>query len=318
MGGNSTARSVEARRRATATRERRLAELASRQHGVLTRRQLLDAGLSSRTIERRVERRQLRRLHRGVFFSGDSPPGIRARWLGGVLACGDGALLSHRSAGGLWGLVGIQSRSIEISSGSGRGQPNLIVHECGIGPEDRTAVDGIPVTTVARTLFDLSEVLDADRLEKAFEEADRLRLLEMSALESVCARSPGRRALKPIRRLIDLARSPEMGRTPLEDRVLALCREHSLPPPATNVELLGHEVDALWPSERLVVEADGYGFHAHRAAFERDRARDAARQAAGYRVVRLTHRRLEQEPKEVAAELRRLLQRTNADRRAGS
>jgi very-short-patch-repair endonuclease len=177
-------------------------------------------------------------------------------------------------------------------------------------------VDMIPVTSVARTLFDLAEVIDEQRLERAFEEADRLGLLQMRALEDVCARGYGRHALRPIRALIDAASMPEWPRSSLEERFLAFCREHDLSLPKTNVTVLDHEVDAYWPQQRLVVEVDGWSFHRHRAAFERDRARDAAMQAAGYRVVRVTHRRLESEPASVAAELGCLL--SGRDGRAAS
>jgi very-short-patch-repair endonuclease len=167
---------------------------------------------------------------------------------------------------------------------------------------------------VARTLFDLAEVVDERQLERACEEADRLGLLEMRALEDVCARGIGRRALRPVRRLIDAARLPDMTRSPLESRFVSFCRDYALPQPQTNVTVLDHEVDAYWPDARLVVEADSWSFHHHRAAFERDRARDAVMQAQGFRVVRVTHRRLEREPLTVAAELRRLL--TAGDGRA--
>jgi hypothetical protein len=182
-----------------------------------------------------------------------------------------------------------------------------VIHQGRIEPGECTVESGIPVTTVARTLFDLAEVVDERRLERAFEEADRLHLLEMQALEEVCARGYGRRALRPIRRLIEEARMPETTRSPLEDRFAEFCREHHLPPPDTNVMVFGREVDALWQGERLMVEMDSYAFHGHRAAFERDRARDAAMQAEGYRVIRVTHRRLAREPIAVAAEIRRLL-----------
>jgi very-short-patch-repair endonuclease len=307
MGGQPTARRAEERRKAFAARERRLAALAARQHGIVTRRQLLDVGLGPRTIERRVERAQLYRLHRGVYAYSDPRPGRRSRWLAAVLACGHGALLSHRSAAALWGILRAHRGDIDVLAPRGRGRPGIAVHEGGIYQDERADADGIPVTSVARTLLDLADVVDEKRLEQAFEEADRLGLLEMRAVEAVCARSPGRRGLKPLRRLAEEARAPEMGRSRLEDRVHALCREHSLPAPRTNVEVLGHEVDAYWPDAKVIVEADGWSFHRHRAAFERDRARDARLQVAGYHVVRLTHRRLEREPELVADELRRLL-----------
>jgi very-short-patch-repair endonuclease len=172
---------------------------------------------------------------------------------------------------------------------------------------ERTSRDRIPVTSVARTLFDLAEVVDPPALQRAFEEADRLHLLRVRELEQVIALGRGRHALKPIRRIVAELRATQRTRSPLEDRFATFCRDHRLPAPRTNVEVLGHEVDALWPAAKLVVEADSFEFHGHRAAFERDRARDAAMQAAGYRVIRLTHRRLEGDPAAVAAQLRELL-----------
>jgi very-short-patch-repair endonuclease len=226
-----------------------------------------------------------------------------------VLACDEEAVLSHRSAAGLGGLMRSRPAPVEVSARCGRGRSGIVVHEGGLTRWDRTVVEGIPVTSVARTLLDLADVVDERTLKRAFEEADRLGLLQMGAVEGVCARGQGRRGLKPLRRLIEEARAPEMGRTRLEDRVLALCREYNLPSPEINVQVLGREVDAFWPQAKLMVEADSWSFHRHRAAFERDRTRDAAMQADGYRVIRLTHRRLEREPQQVAAELERLLAR---------
>jgi very-short-patch-repair endonuclease len=305
-------------RRWAALRERKLAALAGAQHGVITRRQLLDGGVGARTIERRVERRQLHRLHGGIYSYGDPKPNFRGRWLAAVLACGDGAVLSHRSAAALWGLARAKGGPVEVTAVVGRRRPGIALHECGLHKADRVTLDSIPVTSVARTLFDLAEVVDERQLGQAFEEADRLRLLEMRALEDVCARGRGRRALAPVRRLIDEARAPGWTRSDLEDRFAALCREHELRPTDTNVEVLGHEVDALWACERLVVELDGFAHHRHRAAFERDRARDAAMQAAGYRVIRITDRRLKREPTVIAAEIRSLLGSAQRSRRAGS
>jgi hypothetical protein len=124
-------------------------------------------------------------------------------------------------------------------------------------------VAGIPVTTVARTLLDLAEVVDGKTLERACEEADRLGLLKPGELEGVCARGQGRRGLKPLRHLIDADRGP-VTLSPLEDRVIALCREYGLPIPKTNCIVMGREVDALWPDAKLMVEADSFEFHGHR------------------------------------------------------
>ena len=285
----------------------------------MSRRQLLAAGLSVRTIERRVEAGRLRPLHQGVYAVGGFALGRKGTWMAAVLACGEGALLSHRSAAALWGLMRDRGLPVEVTAARGRRRRGIAVHEGGIVAADRTAVAVIPVTTIARTLFDLAEFVDESTHERAFEEADRLGLLRIADLEAVCARGVGRRALPRVRRLIDEARLPEITRSALEHRVLALCRDCGLPMPVTNVEVLGYEVDALWPRQRLVVEADGYAFHRHRAAFERDRVRDAALQAAGYRVVRLTYRRLIREPDAIAIELRRLLASSHPqhDGRAG-
>lgn len=292
-----------ARRQQLGQRERELVALADRQHGVLARRQLLAAGLGPRAIRHRLEAGRLYLLHREVYGYGRERLTQRGRWLAAVLACGEGALLSHRSAAALWGFA--QYRATEVTAPRGRQRSGIAIHECGIRKDECAVVDAIPVTTAARTLLDLAEVVDEKELKRALDEADRLGLLKMSALEHVCAGGYGRRGLKPLRVL--LADRRESTRSSLEDSVLALCHEYDLPTPSTNQIVLGREVDAVWPEQKLMVEADSFEFHRHRAAFEDDRARDAAMQVAGFRVIRLTHRRLESEPAKVAAELRHLL-----------
>jgi very-short-patch-repair endonuclease len=315
MGTESTARQAEKGRKALARRERELAALARRQHGVVSRRQLIAGGLGLRTIRRWTERGQLGVLHRGVYVLGLSQLNQRSEWMAAVLACGEGALLSHRSAAELWALTKkSHSGPVEVTATAGRGRPGITVHEGGIYKDDRAVVARIPVTSVARTLFDLAEVVDERQLGRAFEEADRLNLLHIGALEDVCARGHGRRALRPIRQLIEEARVPVRTRSDLEERFALFCREHDIVPTATNVEVLGHEVDAFWPRERVIVELDGYAFHRHRAAFERDRSKDIARQVAGYRAIRVTDRRLEGEPDAVAKEIRALLRPAPAGR----
>lgn len=178
-------------------------------------------------------------------------------------------------------------------------------------PADRILRDGIPVTSVARTLLDLAEVVPFRQLERAFEEAERLRVLDLPAIDQLCARSRGRRGLRPLGCLIAAAQpSVPATRSELERRFLCLCREAGLPTPSVNVLVAGLEVDAVWQSQRLVVELDGHAFHRSRAAFERDRIRDAALQLAGYRVLRLTYRRLEAEPGVLAETVRSLLARS--------
>jgi very-short-patch-repair endonuclease len=182
-----------------------------------------------------------------------------------------------------------------------------VLHEGKLDPEDRDDRDGIARSSVARTLLDLAEEVDEDRLRGLWEEADRLKLLRIRAVERVCERGRGRRGLQPIRLLLAEARAPTTTRSPLEDRFAAFRHQHRLPQPLTNVHLLGHEVDCLWPGARLVVELDSWEFHAGPAAFRRDRARDSERLVAGYRTVRVTHDRLDREATTLLAELRALL-----------
>jgi very-short-patch-repair endonuclease len=174
-------------------------------------------------------------------------------------------------------------------------------------PDERTSHLDIPVTSVARTLFDLAEAVDFGRLEKTWEEADRLGLLRLQEVEGVCERGRGRRALRPTRRLLAEAHTAERTRSPLEDRFQAFCRARRIPAPATNVLVLDHEVDCLWPAAKLIAELDSWAFHGHRAAFERDRARDPKLLLAGYRTIRVTHRRLDREAEALASEIRQLL-----------
>lgn len=306
------------RRGAYARREHALAQLAARQHGVVSRRQLLDAGLGRRAISRRVEAGRLRCLHRCVYLYGWRELEQKGWWMAAVLACEEGAVLSHQSAAALWGLAKAALGPSDVTAVRGRRRRGITVHEGSIVDTEWTRVAHIPVTSLARTLFDLAEVVDEKQLERAFEEADRLRLLKLRELEAVCKRGHGRRALRPVRRLIEEARYPEYTQSPLEDRVLDLCREYGLPRPVTGAVVLGREVDAFWPDRKLMVEADSWQYHGNREAFEDDRERDATMQVEGYRVLRLTHRRLERDPAMVADQLRRMLASEPGDGRAAT
>jgi very-short-patch-repair endonuclease len=285
--------------------------LATQQYGVVSRSQLVGIGVPNRTIERWVSCGRLNPIHRDVFAAGHMPLSQRARWCAAVLACGEGALLSHQSAAALWGLAGVRGSRVDVTSPRGRqGNPardRIRLHRGKIDPEDRAVEDRVPVTSVARTLFDYAEVVDFQRLENAWEEADRLKLLQLGEIERVCERGYGRRALKPIRRLLAEARAVKRTRSSLEDRFQRFCRFYDLPPHHTNVEVLGSEVDVLWPAAKLIVELDSWEFHSHRAAFQRDRARDTRLLVAGYRTARVTHERLDTEHATLATEIRQLL-----------
>jgi hypothetical protein len=211
----------------------------------------------------------------------------------------------------LWGIQRPRRGPIDVTARGGRQglrrRKGIWIHRCKYGCDDITSEDGFPVTTLARTLFDLAEIAPYETLKGAAEEADRLKLLRLRELEEVCERGRGRRALLPTRRLLAELHAPDEGRSPLEIRFAAFVREYELPSPVQNVDVLGHEVDALWPAAKLVVELDSWEHHGHRAAFERDRIRDPKLLIAGYRTVRVTHRRLDREPDLLAAEIRQLL-----------
>jgi very-short-patch-repair endonuclease len=295
----------------TRGRERELARLATRQHGVVARRQLRAIGFGEKAIKVRLDAGRLSAIHREVFAVGHSRMSRNGRWLAAVLAYGDFALLSHRTAAALWELARPGSSPIDVGGPIGRQgllrRQGIWIHRGRLHPEDRAERAGIPVTTVARTLFDYAEVVDFGRLERAWEEADRLKRLRLDEVERVCERGYGRRALKPTRRLLAAARAVTRTRSPLEDRFQAFVRFHDLPPHSTNVDVLGSEVDALWPAAKLIAELDSWEFHSHRAAFQRDRARDTRLLVAGYRTIRVTHERLDKEAATLASEIRELL-----------
>jgi hypothetical protein len=226
-----------------------------------------------------------------------------------VLACGDGALLSHRDGAALWGVLPNGGTGIDVTvpGRSRRGQRGINVHRVRtLHPEDRAVVDGIPVTSVARILLDLAEAVNLRRLTRAFETSERLRLLDMRAVDRLIERSPGRHGVTPLCTVIAEHRGVPDTRSELEQRFVEFCRDADIPVPALNVSVEGFDVDGVWFDARLIVELDSYGFHRSRAAFENDRARDAALQLARYRVIRVTDRRLTEDPVGLTRTIRRL------------
>jgi hypothetical protein len=288
-----------------------LGRLATRQHGAVARFQLRRLGFGEQAIKTRLAFGWFHHIHEEIYAVGHSRLSPRSWWWAAVLAYGPGTVLSHHTAAVLWGIQRYRSGPIHVTAPGGRQgierRKGIWVHRCKLAAEHRTTRDGFPVTTLARTLFDFAEVAPFETLKGAAEEADRLKLLRLRELEEVCERGRGRRALRPVRRLLVELEPPDEGRSPLEIRFPTFVREYSLPAPAQNVDVLGHEVDALWPQAKLIVELDSWEFHGHRAAFERDRARDAKLLIAGYRTIRVTHRRLDREADQLAAEILQLL-----------
>jgi very-short-patch-repair endonuclease len=295
-----------------ATEEIRL--LAERQHGIVTRRQLLRRGLTHRLVEGRVEAGVLVAVYDGVFAVGHRKLSREAIWLAAVFASGPGAVLSHGSAAELW-KIGVGGDRVEVTRRSGGTTRAVIwVHQTRFLPSDHVAVEkGIPVTSVERTILDMAARRGRRGLERMVVDADRARLVDWRQLRRVVERGVGRKGVGRLRRVVrDIDPHSRDTRSPLEVDLLALCRKAGLPKPEVNVLVEGHLVDFLWPAERLVVETDGYAFHSDRAAFERDRERDLDLTAAGYEVSRFTYRMLTRHPSGCAKRIREALGRRGA------
>ena len=282
--------------------------MSTRQFGPVAHCQLAGLGISADQIKNFLRRQRLHVIYRGVYTLGHRHLDRNGLLMAAALACGPGAVLSHRTAGYLWSLIGFRVPIQVTARTRVRSRPGFVARRSRtLADADRVIRSGLPVTTLPRTLIDLASVLDPDRLRNAYEEADRLHRLSLSELIGQCDRSPGRRGVGHLRRWTLAAAAPTPGKTELERLVIKVCDEHGLPRPETNVTVEGYEADALWPRSKVIVEADSFEFHRSCAAFERDRVRDIQHRLAGYTVVRLTHRRLTEEPEQVAEELRQLL-----------
>jgi hypothetical protein len=288
-----------------------IAALAWRQYGVIRRDQLGAIGLSADAIDYRIAIGRLRMLYPGVYAVGHERLAPEGNWLAVVYAGGEDAALSHRSAARLWGLLPWEGR-IEVTTPRNR-RKRAGIHYCRASVEslDRTAHRAIPVTTVARTLFDLGTV-DSARLPKAFEQADVLGLLDVRDLQRLVDEHPRRPGTSAVRAVLASAAGWRgITRSELEARFRVLVEEAGLPVPALNCHVrlgvVDIEADAVWHEQRLIVELDGYAYHRTAAAFERDRARDRAAVAAGWRVIRITWRQLGNDRASVIGDLRRAL-----------
>ena len=278
-----------------------IAELAGRQYGVVSHAQLIAIGLTPRMIRRRIEAGRLHPIHRGVYAVGHTRLAREGRWLAAVLACGDGAVLSHRSAAALWGIRQYEGRPEVIAPHAHRRGPSLAASRSAIEPDERTEHKGIPTTTPARTLLDLGTRLRPHQLDRAVREADYLRLFDLEEAQRLLDRYPRRRGTKRLRRAIaDAAKASAHTRSELEDRFRTLVLDADLPAPDFNATIeLGEitiEADAVWPEQRVVVELDGWAAHGTRQQFVDDRRRDRAAQLAGYAVLRFTWDDLDAEP----------------------
>ena len=270
-----------------------IAALAGRQHGVVGRAQLVAAGIGARAIDRRIQSGRLHPLHRGVYAVGHRVVSQRGWWMAATLATG--GVLSHRSAAALWGLRPWNGRIDVTIRSSRRPRNGLLLHRAVLAPDEVTTLDGIPVTTPARTQLDLAGVLQRHQLQQAVNEAERLRL---EGAHRLARRHPTKRGTKALRTLAPPAHTKQ----DLEARFYAFLDDRRFPAPQTNTIIEGREVDVAWPTNRLIIELDSWEFHKTRADFENDRRKDRHLTAAGWTVLRVTWRDLD-EPGRLAAEL---------------
>jgi very-short-patch-repair endonuclease len=288
-----------------ATTDLRLAEIANRQHGVVSLRQLTGAGINRHAVHHRVRIGHLHPIHRGVYAVGHSSLSNEARWMAAVLACGRpkpvrdvetmtildfwGAALSHRSALSLWALLPSTDGPVDvlISGVSGRGRrASIRLHRSrSLSPADVTLRKGIPVTRPARAIADIRRVVSRPGALGLISPRELRRAIRQADVLGVP--------------LGDDEKS-DGTRSDLERDFLRLCRRHRLPAPEVNVRVGSHLVDFLWRERRLVVETDGYAYHSGRAAFQDDRARDLDLRARGFEVIRLAEKQVNEEPRRVA------------------
>jgi very-short-patch-repair endonuclease len=265
--------------------------LARRQHGVVTARQLLGAGVGPNAVTSKVARGWLRRIHRGVYAVGALESELTAP-AAALLAFGPKAILSHRTAAVLWRLLPARPADpvhVTLLNANRRRRRGVRIHHAQTA-ETRVR-HGLRITSPAQTLADLA----ADELERAYNEALVLALVTHQEVRALAARTPALRDL--------VQDNPGLTRSRMERRLRALIKKAGLPAPQTNVKVAGYEVDMYWPRHRLVVEFDGWNTHSSRTRFESDRLKDAALQLSGERVMRVTGRQLEGRPEQLVARL---------------
>ncbi len=277
-------------------REAAIQALARRQHGAVSHRQLIAAGLKPSTIHGRVRAGALHVVHRGVYAVGRPDLPVRGHWMAAVLACGRGALLSHRACAALRDLIGWSGGRVDVTvpRRSGIRRPGVRVHRSlGLAPSDRDEVEGIPCTSLALTLLDLAATAPRQVAERACDNAERRGLLDLAAIGDLLERKRGQPGTVVLGAILGSGRVGDgVSRSYLEQRFLALCARSGIPRPAVNVwmPVAGEEIqcDFVWFRERVVVEVDGWGTHRTRRAFREDRRRDRVLIGAGWRPLRFT------------------------------
>lgn len=286
-------------------RHRALAEMAKRQHGVVSIRQLLGPlGYSRSVVTRAADSGRLHRLYTGVYAVGHGNLSTYGHCLAAVLACGPNALLSHLSAAWLWEISSRRPAPFHVTGPvRRRPRPPICIHHSQIlEPEDRAVVDGIPVTALPRTLLDVAATAPR-RLERLLDHAERRGLFDLRAIESLLARAGGHRGVKPLRRALGIYIPEDLTFSEFERRFLAAVRQAGLPSPSANVAVDGFMLDVYWPDLLFAVELDVYETHGSHASFESDRLRQEELKLQGVEMIRITGPRFDVDPDAVIERL---------------
>ena len=295
-----------------------IAALAAVQHGVIARRQLLELSVPATAIDHRVRAGQLLLLHRGVYAMGHAQLRPEGRWCAAVLACGADAVLSHRHAAALWDLGPAPPGSIHVTvpdRGGRRRRRGIVLHRPGgLLIDERTEERGVPVTTVARTLLDIAPTLRPRELELAIRRASRTHRYDGAEIHRLLERHPTHRGAARLHSLVTAlrGRGTEDVRSRLEALALQVSDDHDLARPKVNTRVRGHRVDLWWPVHLVVVEADGFEWHATPTQFAEDRARDRDLALAGITVLRFTWWDVLERPDEVARTIATVLHQRGA------
>jgi very-short-patch-repair endonuclease len=280
--------------------------LAIAQHGVVALFQLLDLGYTLEAIKHRVTIGRLHPIHRGVYAVGRRELTRMGEWMGAVLACGDGAVLSHESAAALWAIRKETWSEIHVSvprSADPRHAGIEVHRRSALPSEDSTSRRNIPVTEPVRTLIDLGTRLRPYALEAAINEADKLDLIDPAALGAALQDRRGERGVRPLRWILERGEFV-LTDSELERRFLRIAKRSALGKPLTQQWVNGFRVDFYWPELSLVVETDGLRYHRTPSEQARDRLRDQAHVAAGMKQLRFTHWQVRYDPKQVERTLR--------------
>ena len=313
--------------------DRAIAAHARRQFGVVSRRQLLAAGISAQQVRTRLRTGRLHQVHRGVYLVGHEVPARFAMEMAALLACGDAAVASHMTAASLWDIVRYPvpgAVCVTIPRGRNATRSGIVIHRADLDPRDTRRRHRMSLTSPPRTILDLAGCgatgkarIDPlapqrlDDLEQLVAEASYRRLASESELRDQVERNPNKPGGRALRAVLDLPGGPKRTRSRGERAMLRLLREHQITGFEVNAKVAGYEVDFLWADLAFAVEVDGYDGHAGRAAFERDRLKASVLGAHGIAVMPVTGRQIRRDPDGVVARLLAALRERPARRVAG-